>query len=81
MSNCQDCKAAEAGRWHAYKTGCQSCQARMLATGEEARKSQATGVMTDAYRSWLQRVFGENWREGHEEVRRWDSIMSEWSAS
>lgn len=76
--SCDQCiKAAnENPRLNAFSNGCMSCDARALAvTGAHLESAQA-GSMTAHYRSVLEKVFGESWREGHALVRTWVGVMN-----
>ena len=37
--------------------------------------AKAANAMTPGYRNALRSVFGNDWREGHERVKHWDSVL------
>lgn len=76
MNACVGCRLAESDpHTHVVYMACRSCDARSLATWPEFRESVAAECITPAYRSALQRVFGQGWKEAHTEVRRWAERM------
>lgn len=69
---CQPCADAEAQPNAAtFGQGCHSCMARALAGTGAHLESQATGSMTEQYRTALDKCFGEDWKRGHEMVKEW----------
>lgn len=73
---CPSCEAAiqnpASGLLHA---GCPGCMACSLAKGPEWAAARAASAMPPQYRTALQRVFGKDWREGHERVKHWDAAL------
>lgn len=43
----------------------------MLAHSPAMAESAKAEALMPAYRSALQHLFGEDWKEGHERVKRW----------
>lgn len=54
-----------------YQASCDECAARALANGPLFYEAAASDTLTPAYRSALQRVFGEAWKNGHWRVKHW----------
>ena len=54
-----------------YFANCMDCQARMLSQGPWFREAMEAEALTPRYRSALQSVFGEEWKTGHQMVRKW----------
>lgn len=70
--NCAACKAAEREpRADYFRAGCSSCEARALAVTGAHLESLKANSLTPQYRQALITLFGDQWREGHEEVKRW----------
>jgi len=75
--NCPGCAIAETNpHTHVVYANCRACDARSLATWPEFHESVAAECITPAYRSALQPVFGNGWKEAHAEVRRWVERMN-----
>lgn len=78
MTTCPGCREAEKNpRTHVLYLACLGCEARALAGDDRFREAAAAGAVTQAYRSALQRVFGADWKAGHEAVRGWAERMKE----
>lgn len=72
VATCEPCTRAEANpRSGIYQTGCKECESRMLAHSPAMAESAKAEALLPAYRSALQHLFGEDWKEGHERVKRW----------
>lgn len=76
--SCPYCLAAASdpmtGLFHADCTG---CKARSLAKSPAFFDSIRANSFTPAYRNALRAVFGQHWREGHEQVKHWDQVQKE----
>lgn len=53
------------------QAGCPGCTARDLARGPLYFESAQAGAITPTYRKALERAYGENWKEGHAQVKDW----------
>lgn len=73
--SCWGCTEFEAGHTGSYSAGCRECGARALAQSHEHFESAQAGAMTPRYRSALQRVFGAEWKRGHERVKAWSERL------
>ncbi len=73
---CPSCQAAiqnpASGLVHA---DCPDCKARSLAKSPAWAEARAANAMTAGYRNALRAVFDKDWREAHERVKHWDSVM------
>jgi hypothetical protein len=71
---CRQCEIAERkpNSW-LYSASCDGCKARAIANGTELWEASREGHITPRYRAALERVFGERWKQGHEQVKRWAS--------
>lgn len=79
--SCRACTAAERHpRSDVLASGCMSCEARALASIGSHIESVEINVITPQYRSTLERVFGDRWRQGHELVKTWGQRISEATA-
>lgn len=69
---CKECTDAEADPTRdGFKTHCRSCEARALASIGAHIESSELRAITPQYRATLERIFGEDWKAGHELVRTW----------
>lgn len=79
--SCKACELAESDpRKDMLHKGCMSCEARALASIGAHVESTEAGAMTPRYRSVLERLFGDDWKKGHELVRKWAKRIAEISA-
>jgi hypothetical protein len=73
---CPSCEAATQNPASGLlNAGCSSCDARSLAKSPAWSEARAANAMTPGYRNALRTVFGEHWRDGHEQVKGWDAIL------
>lgn len=75
---CKTCDSAQAdpkAKAAYMEAGCFGCQARAIAITALHSESARTRRMTPEYRKVLQALFENDWQAGHEEVKRWSSIM------
>lgn len=71
---CHQCEIAERNPSSGlYAHDCDGCKARAIANGTELWEASRDGVITPRYREALERVFGDRWKQGHEQVKRWAS--------
>ena len=56
---------------------CPSCYARALAAIGAHEESRNAGKMTAQYRDALGTLFGEGWKAGNAEVKRWATLMGQ----
>jgi hypothetical protein len=49
--------------------GCKGCAVRALAQGPAFHKSGLDGLLAAPYRKALTAIFGDAWRQGHEQVK------------
>ena len=69
---CDACTTAAANPHTGHFTaGCFQCSARMLAHSPEYHETRAQGKPSERYKQALLRVFGDRWKEGAAEVKRW----------
>lgn len=67
---CPDCQKAQTIKhWGGYHANCHGCKVRSLACGPAYFTAMQANAMTPGYRSALQVMFGENWKQAHEEVK------------
>lgn len=59
------------------EAGCLSCKARMLAAIGGHLESRATGKRTERYLETLKALFGDEWKAGAEEVKRWGTQVNQ----
>lgn len=72
---CWGCEQFKVGSRGSYSADCKECAARSLAQSPEHFESAQAGAMTPRYRSALQRVFGVEWKQGHERVKAWSERL------
>lgn len=69
---CPVCETARANALSAlFDAGCRECSARALAASPMYFEAERAGRMTGLYTSHLRTVFGAQFLEGHEAVKRW----------
>lgn len=79
--SCKACELAERDpRKDMLHKGCMSCEARALASIGAHVESAEAGAITPRFRAVLERLFGEDWKQGHELVRKWAKRIAEISA-
>lgn len=67
---CANCTQTQTkAHWPGFTAECRGCQLRALASSPTFFAATQAGAMTAAYRSALQALFAEAWREAHEEVK------------
>ena len=57
-----------------YRADCQDCEARAIARSPIFFDAARTDAITPAYRDVLQAAFGDDWKSGHEKVKRWVNL-------
>ena len=68
--SCPDCEKAQTVRhWSGFHGGCRGCQVRALASGPTYHDAMRANALTPRYRTALQNLFGEDWRQVHEDVK------------
>jgi len=69
---CQSCARAEHDPMRDdFARGCMSCEARALASLGAHVESLERRCITPEYRSTLEALFGDAWKDGHELVKLW----------
>ena len=75
MTGCESCaKADETGIPGFLDRACLDCAARSLANGPLYFESARDGKPSDEYKAALVRVFGADWKRGHQRVRECAAI-------
>lgn len=69
--HCRDAEEQDDPTRDPFTAHCRSCKARALASIGAHVESQEMGAITPHYRSVLERIFGDDWKQGHELVRTW----------
>ena len=70
--SCADCDRAKVNPTRdAFTAHCEGCKARALAAIGAHIESQALKVITPQYRTALEKVFGERWKQGAELTKQW----------
>lgn len=68
---CPNCtKAAVRADWPGYTANCRECLARGIANGPEFWRSRQDGTLRPEYKAALQTIWGDDWKAGHEAVKR-----------
>jgi len=79
---CESCRLAETEPTrYGFENGCRSCSARALAAIGAHTESLERKALTADYRSALEKLFGEQWRDGHELVKVWGGRIRSMAAS
>jgi predicted secreted protein len=75
---CPGCQEAETNpkNWEIFYAGCQSCEARAVLRDEAAQDALRLKEMTPAYRRLLDKIFGKDWKAGHELVKEWNEKLT-----
>ena len=69
---CTACESARTNRFCGmYRADCLECSARALSHSPAYHAAATANVLTAAYWDALQAVFGEGWKQGHAQVKRW----------
>lgn len=69
MNPCDCCRLAEQRPDYArYQAGCKTCAVRELANGPLFHRGGLDGGDAAPYRKQLGLIFGDRWRDGHQEV-------------
>ena len=72
---CPNCERAKTdANWPLYQTTCHGCTIRQLAGGPvffecAPRKDGEKGRITPAYKTAMVAIFGDAWKDAHEEVK------------
>lgn len=67
---CEACARAERDPDTPFQhADCKGCAVRALAQGAAFHKSGLDGALSASYRKALALVFGDAWRQGHEQVK------------
>ena len=68
--DCNNCaEAADNALWGGYTADCQGCQVRMFASGPMFNGCENERRILPEYKTAMQAVFGESWRDRHEDVK------------
>ncbi len=71
-STCPACERADANPLSGmYEANCRPCDARALSQAPLFFESVEAEAVTPGYRARLQALFGSEWVQAHEEVKRW----------
>lgn len=82
MSACSSCSAAmTAPRSNEFAVGCTSCCARALAAIGAHQESQTLGRLTGQYEGALKTLFGDDYKDGHEQTKAWASRIAQHDAT
>lgn len=78
---CRECTQAEANPMRdGFTAHCRSCEARALASVGAHVESAERGAITPQYRAALERFFGDDWKQGHQQVKAWGQRITEAAA-
>lgn len=70
QDTCDYCHTAEQQPdWPLYRAQCRGCGIRALASGPLFHKSGLDGSLAQGYRKALCGLFGDDWRNGHQQVK------------
>lgn len=73
---CKDCNHARVlPVWGGYTMSCRDCRARLIAAGPVFATAAASDTLTGQYRNVLRTQFGDDWRQGHTEVKAWAEAL------
>ncbi|MEO8807917.1 MAG: hypothetical protein ABI433_17690 [Burkholderiaceae bacterium] len=76
--SCDACDRAATNALTAlFNVGCFECTTRALAGGPTFFESAQADAITPAYRGSLQAMFGAEWKEAHQAVRKWHERITE----
>ena len=76
MSACPDCANARVlPIWGGYTVQCRGCKARLIAAGPAFHEAAMSDTLTGQYRNVLRTQFGDDWRQGHTEVKAWAETL------
>lgn len=74
---CKNCRDAEDDPTRdGFTARCRGCEARALASIGAHIESLEAGAITPHYRATLERIFGSDWKHGHDLVRKWGSRIA-----
>jgi hypothetical protein len=78
LEHCETCAHAEINpRTGLFNAGCLECTTRHIAHLPVFAECQHAGRLTEPYMASLKRVFGDDWKAGHESVKAWAKRIKE----
>lgn len=75
-TSCPNCdKAASRADWPGFTANCKECLLRGIAHGPEFWRSRQDGTLRPEYIAALKNIWGDDWKTGHEAVKKVDARL------